>query len=79
MKHGLLYAFGLIVLSVVAFVTSPAEAATAPGPYYATPSWDQQLPASTRFHHLIKLEQRRRLGPRDRPCVGEVAEHNYFR
>src|SRR4030095_3534511 len=22
---------------------------TAPGPYYATPSWDQQLPSATRF------------------------------
>jgi len=27
----------------------PAGAATAAGPYYANPSWDQQLPASTRF------------------------------
>ena len=50
MKHGLLYTLGLIVLVMVAFVTSPVEAqTTAPGPYYATPSWDQQLPAATRF------------------------------
>jgi hypothetical protein len=50
MKHGLLYILGLIVLVMVAFATSPAQAqTTAPGPYYATPSWDQQLPASTRF------------------------------
>ena len=50
MKHGLLYTLGLIVLVMVAFATGPAEAqTTAPGPYYATPSWDQQLPASTRF------------------------------
>ena len=27
----------------------PAQAATSNGPYYATPSWDQKLPASTRF------------------------------
>jgi hypothetical protein len=50
MKHGLMYTLGLIVLSVVAFATTPAEAQiTSPGPYYATPAWDQQLPASTRF------------------------------
>jgi Protein of unknown function (DUF1566) len=40
---------GLIVLGMVVFAASPAGAATAAGPYYATPSWDQQLPASTRF------------------------------
>jgi hypothetical protein len=35
---------------MVAFAASPANAqTTANGPYYATPSWDQQLPASTRF------------------------------
>ena len=50
MKQRLLLTLGLIVLVLVAFSTSPAEAqTTAPGPYYATPSWDQQLPASTRF------------------------------
>ena len=49
MKHKL-YTLGLIVLVMVAFATGPAEAqTTATGPYYATPSWDQQLPASTRF------------------------------
>jgi hypothetical protein len=31
-------------------MSAPVSAQTvAPGPYYATPSWDQQLPASTRF------------------------------
>jgi len=30
-------------------VSSLALGATGTGPYYATPSWDQQLPASTRF------------------------------
>jgi hypothetical protein len=48
MKHKLLSALGLIVLVMVAFATSPAEAqTTAPGPYYATPSWDQTLPCTT--------------------------------
>jgi len=48
MKHKLLYALGLIVLVMVAFATSPAEAQTvAPGPYYATPSWDQTLACTT--------------------------------
>ncbi len=50
MKHKLLCTLGLIVLAMVAFGTIPAGAqTTANGPYYATPSWDQQLPASTRF------------------------------
>lgn len=40
---------GLIVSGMVAFAASPAGAATAAGPYYANPSWDQQLPPSTRF------------------------------
>jgi len=39
-----------MVLILVGFAASPAGAATtAAGPYYANPSWDQQLPASTRF------------------------------
>jgi hypothetical protein len=34
----------------MALAASPAKAqTTAAGPYYANPSWDQQLPASTRF------------------------------
>jgi hypothetical protein len=38
-------AMGLVLLT-----TSPTQAqTTAVGPYYATPSWDQTLPASTRF------------------------------
>ena len=47
MKHALLYVFGLIVIGSLGAAT-PA-AADSVGPYYATPSWDQQLPASTRF------------------------------
>jgi hypothetical protein len=49
MKHKLFYTLGLMVLAWVGFAANPAGAATAAGPYYATPSWDQQLPASTRF------------------------------
>ena len=42
--------FGLLAIGTVALTTSPTPAlADQPGPYYATPSWDQQLPASTRF------------------------------
>jgi hypothetical protein len=48
MKHKLLCTLGLIVLGLVAFAASPAKAQTiAPGPYYATPSWDQTLPCTT--------------------------------
>jgi len=58
MKQRFFYAFGLIVLGMVAFSALSAKAIVGPpppppttsnGPYYAMPSWDQQLPASTRF------------------------------
>lgn len=38
-----------LVTDTTAFVSGPLSAATANGPYYATPSWDQKLPGSTRF------------------------------
>jgi hypothetical protein len=53
MKHiqgfGSVVLLELIVFGMVMFAASPAGAATAAGPYYANPSWDQTLPASTRF------------------------------
>ena len=50
MKHKLSTSLGLMVLLMMALAASPAKAQTvAPGPYYANPSWDQQLPAATRF------------------------------
>lgn len=43
-----LMAVGLVAATAV--ITGPAQAqTTAPGPYYATPSWDQTLPSATRF------------------------------
>jgi len=47
MKHKLLSALGLIVLGMVTLGVIPAEAASAAGPYYATPSWDQKLQCDT--------------------------------
>ena len=49
MKHRQFYTFGLIVLVMVAFATSSAEArgGGTTGPYYATPSWDQTLACET--------------------------------
>jgi hypothetical protein len=56
MKHRLSYTLGLIALGVVGFAASPAGADTvAAGPYYATPSWDQTLPTSTRFIVLSNM------------------------
>ena len=50
MKLRLSYALGLIASGLIVFAVTCASAqTTANGPYYATPSWDQQLPASTRF------------------------------
>ena len=45
----------MLLVALIAMVTGLAITGesqgqtTASGPYYATPSWDQQLPASTRF------------------------------
>ena len=39
----------VLALLGLGMAAASAQAASANGPYYATPSWDQQLPASTRF------------------------------
>jgi len=39
----------IAVLVVGSFASTVSAQTTANGPYYATPSWDQQLPGSTRF------------------------------
>jgi hypothetical protein len=51
MKNNRKVAIATIALATsFGLVSAPAQAqTTAPGPYYATPSWDQTLPASTRF------------------------------
>ena len=50
MKQKLVCTLALIVFVMVVFAASPAEAqTTVPGIYYPIPSWDQILPASTRF------------------------------
>ena len=45
----LVFAFGLIGLVMVTFASAARAQTTAVGPYYANPSWDQQLPVATRF------------------------------
>ena len=50
MKRKLFYIWGVVVFGLLALAAIPANAQTvANGPYYATPSWDQQLPVATRF------------------------------
>ena len=50
MKRTLSYALGVMSLGMIGLSSEPADAATtANGPYYASPSWDQKLPANTRF------------------------------
>jgi uncharacterized protein DUF1566 len=51
----LVVSLGLIALGMVAFAANPADAATAAGPYYASPSWDQTLPSDTRFIVLSNM------------------------
>lgn len=51
-KRGQGFLWGLIMMGVLcatAVVANSAKAASGNGPYYATPSWDQTLPAATRF------------------------------
>src|SRR5258706_8664700 len=56
MKHKLFRSLALMVLAWLGFAANPAGAATtAAGPYYANPSWDQTLPASTRFIMLSNM------------------------
>jgi len=54
MKHGFMHAVGLVAAAALALGAGPAVA-DAVGPYYATPSWDQTLPASTRFIVLLNF------------------------
>lgn len=50
MKHGLRQGFGIMAVALLALGAGSVVAqTTANGPYYANPSWDQTLPASTRF------------------------------
>jgi hypothetical protein len=57
MKQKLSYALRIIVFVMMSLATSPAQAAKLEqiGPYYATPSWDQTLPANTRFIVLTNM------------------------
>lgn len=43
----------LLVIGMWFGVRAPAQAASANGPYYATPSWDQKLDANNRFIVLL--------------------------
>jgi Protein of unknown function (DUF1566) len=57
MRYGIVgLAVGLAALAVLGAVGSSVEAQTASaGPYYAMPSWDQTLPAATRFIILSNM------------------------
>lgn len=45
----------LLAVLVLGMASVSANAATGVGPYYATPSWDQTLPAATRFLILTNM------------------------
>ncbi len=56
MKNMLRRTLGLLVVGTLTTVASgPTQAASGVGPYYAIPSWDQTLPASTRFIVLTNM------------------------
>src|SRR4029434_6752790 len=48
MKRLLSHAACIIALGIGSISSTALAQTTAPGPYYATPSWDQTLPASNR-------------------------------
>jgi hypothetical protein len=43
------FVLGLMAIGVLAVAVGVAWAVSSNGPYYALPSWDQKLPAATRF------------------------------
>lgn len=55
MTHRRFCAFGLAALAFAGLAAKHADATTATGPYYANPSWDQTLPATTRFIVLSNM------------------------
>ena len=55
MKRLLSYAACIIALGTGSISSTALAQTTAPGPYYATPSWDQTLPSNTRFIVLSNM------------------------
>jgi Protein of unknown function (DUF1566) len=55
MKHKLSTIGALVVLTVALVVVTARAQTVANGPYYANPSWDQTLPAATRFIVLSNM------------------------
>jgi Protein of unknown function (DUF1566) len=49
--------FGLFVIGTLMLAPSVTAQTVANGPYYATPSWDQTLPVTTRFIVLANMNQ----------------------
>jgi hypothetical protein len=49
MKHALTYTVAIIRMTIALVATSAFAQTNAAGPYYAIPSWDQQLGPATRF------------------------------
>jgi Protein of unknown function (DUF1566) len=54
-RNGLAPLIAALALSAVVTDCAAASVTTANGPYYATPSWDQTLPSSTRFIVLSNM------------------------
>ncbi len=55
MNHGLTHIAVIIGFAIGSLASTALAQTTANGPYYATPSWDQTLPASTRFIVLSNM------------------------
>ena len=55
MRNSCKSVLALWVIGIGLGAGAPAQAASGVGPYYATPAWDQTLPASTRFIVLTNM------------------------
>jgi hypothetical protein len=66
-----------IVALTVGAVSAQAQTTTAVGPYYAVPSWDQTLPAATRFVVLSNMDSKAVLD-RETGLVWERAPGTFF-
>jgi len=72
MKYSIL---ATAMLATLPFGNGPVGAPLSEnGPYYANPSWDQTLPASTPFHRIVESCQRGGARPRDRSGMGAHPE-----
>ena len=71
MKRTLSHTASIIGLALGLTASTAFSQTTAPGPYYATPSWDQTLPIEHAVHCAVEHEQRGGARSRNRAVYGQ--------